>query len=404
LSSILAAHALWPADVTLSRNGIRLERLTLAHEAGLRAAAADGALWQIRVTSVPEPDQTRAYIETALAQRAQGTRLAFAVIDIASETVIGSTSYHDMIAAVKRVEIGYTWYAKRFQRTQVNTTCKLLLMAHAFGTLRCPVVGWRTDNFNLASQRAIERLGAARDGVIRHHALRRDGSVRDTVMYSMLAADWPTCKEKFEARLLQFQSAQLTKAAYSAPQVSPGVSEISEIPAAQISLRALTPETVRAVCRLNPGANGEHMVAPNSVSLAQAYVQPNAVPRAIFAGETVVGFLMLYDPTLDPAQAKKDDAQSNALNLWRIMMGLQFQGKGFGEAAIMEIARYATSRTGLTQITLSYVPREGNASPFYKRLGFTETGELDGTEVIMAQPLSAILSHPKYRDRSAGVA
>ncbi len=391
---MLASPALWPAHVTLCRDGIRLEPLTLAHEAGLRAAAADGALWQIRVTSVPEPAQTRAYIETALAQRTQGTRLAFAVIEIASETVIGSTSYHDMIAAVKRVEIGYTWYAKRTQRTHVNTTCKLLLMAHAFETLHCPVVGWRTDNFNLASQRAIERLGAKRDGVIRHHALRRDGSVRDTVMYSMLAADWPACKAKLEARLLQAESDK------SAPQVSP----TSALPATQISLRLLDSENVRAVCCLNPGANGEHMVAQNSFSIAQAYVQPNAVPRAIYAGETAVGFLMLYDPTIDPAQAQKDDAAPDALNLWRIMIDLQHQGKGFGEAAMMEIARYATSRTGLTQITLSYVPREGNASPFYKRLGFTETGELDGTEVIMAQPLSALLSHPKYVETKAGVA
>ena len=180
--------------VTLRDRGIRLEPLALAHEAGLRAAAADGQLWRIRVTGVPEPEQTRAYIENALQMREQGSRFAFAVIDEAGERVLGSTSYHDILPAVQRVEIGYTWYAQSVQRTQVNTSCKLLMMGHAFDTLRCAVVGWRTDNFNFASQRAIERLGAKKDGVIRHHALRRDGTVRDTVMYSMLAGEWPEAR------------------------------------------------------------------------------------------------------------------------------------------------------------------------------------------------------------------
>ncbi|QXL84724.1 GNAT family N-acetyltransferase [Comamonas sp. NLF-1-9] len=180
--------------VTLRDRGLRLEPLALAHEAGLAAAAADGALWRIRVTSVPEPADTRAYIETALAARAAGKRFAFAVIDEASERVLGSTSYHDILPAVRRVEIGYTWYAQSVQRTHVNTSCKLLMMGHAFDTLGCHVVGWRTDNYNFASQRAIERLGARKDGVIRGHALRRDGSIRDTVMYSMRAGEWPEAR------------------------------------------------------------------------------------------------------------------------------------------------------------------------------------------------------------------
>jgi len=108
--------------------------------------------------------------------------------------VLGSSSYHDIVPAVKRVEIGYTWYAKSVQRTHVNSTCKLLLMTHAFETLGCHVVGWRTDNFNFASQAAIERLGAHKDGVIRGHALRRDGTIRDTVMYSLRAGEWPEVK------------------------------------------------------------------------------------------------------------------------------------------------------------------------------------------------------------------
>ena len=180
--------------VTLSARGVALVPLALEHESGLAAAAADGKLWQLRVTSVPEPQETRAYIETALQMREAGNRFAFAVTDEATGAVWGSSSYHDILPAVKRVEIGYTWYASRCQRTHVNTTCKLLMLTHAFETLDCNVVGWRTDNFNYASQTAIERLGARKDGVIRGHALRRDGTIRDTVMYSLRAGEWPEVK------------------------------------------------------------------------------------------------------------------------------------------------------------------------------------------------------------------
>ncbi|MFT4265826.1 MAG: GNAT family protein [Xenophilus sp.] len=180
--------------VTLSDRGVKLAPLDPAHESGLAAAAADGELWKIRVTSVPEPENTRTYIEQALKMREEGHRFAFAVIEEPTGAVLGSTSYHDIVPALKRVEIGYTWYAKRAQRTHVNTTCKLLLLRHAFEALQCEVVGWRADNFNFASQRAIERLGARKDGVIRGHALRRDGTIRDTVMYSLRSGEWPEVK------------------------------------------------------------------------------------------------------------------------------------------------------------------------------------------------------------------
>ena len=182
---------LFVAPVELASRGIRLEPLDLTHEVGLQNAALDGELWKLRITSVPAPFETRAYIETALST---GNRQAFAVLDAATGDVLGSTSFHDIVPALKRVEIGYTWYASRCQRTHVNTTCKLLLMTHAFETLGCNVVGWRTDNFNFASQKAIERLGAQKDGVLRGHALRRDGTIRDTVMYSMRAGEWPEAK------------------------------------------------------------------------------------------------------------------------------------------------------------------------------------------------------------------
>jgi RimJ/RimL family protein N-acetyltransferase len=191
----------WVRPIELADRGVRLVPLALAHEAGLRAAAADGELWNLRVTSVPRPEETRKYIQDALRMHEDGKRLAFAVLDAATGTVLGSSSYHDIVPELKRLEIGYTWYARSRQRTALNTTCKLLLMAHAFETLGAQLVGWRTDHENFASQRAIERLGARKDGVLRHHALRRDGSVRDTVMYSMSAGEWPQAKAQLQYQL-----------------------------------------------------------------------------------------------------------------------------------------------------------------------------------------------------------
>src|SRR3982750_1739355 len=187
--------------IMLADDRVRLGPLGLQHVEGLKRAAADGELWKIRVTSVPDPDDTRGYVERALQGFAEGHRLAFAVIDLASGGVIGSSSFHDILPAVDRLEIGYTWYAKSRQRTHVNASAKLLLMTHAFETLGASVVGWRTDNFNFASQRAIERLRRRKDGVLRHHALRRDGTIRDTVMYSMTAGEWPEAKAELRSRL-----------------------------------------------------------------------------------------------------------------------------------------------------------------------------------------------------------
>jgi len=187
--------------ITLEDARVRLEPLGLHHVEGLKAAAADGQLWTIRVTSVPEPEDTLGYVQRALQGQAEGHRLPFAVIDRASGEVVGSTSYHDIVPAIDRLEIGWTWYAKRVQRTHVNTCAKRLLLTHAFDALGAQLVGWRTDNFNLASQRAIERLGARRDGVLRHHALRRDGTVRDTVMYSLAAGEWPEVRAHLDWQL-----------------------------------------------------------------------------------------------------------------------------------------------------------------------------------------------------------
>jgi RimJ/RimL family protein N-acetyltransferase len=192
---------LTPQPVTLEGHGVRLEPLARTHHDGLVAAAHDGELWKLWFTSVPEPEQTHAYISAALAGQDAGHMLPWAVRDVAHDTIVGTTRYHDIVAAVDRVEIGYTWYARRCQRSHVNTACKLLLLGHAFETLKCAVVGFRTDNFNFASQEAIAGLGAKKDGVIRHHQPRRDGTVRDTVMFSILAGEWPDVKRHLELRL-----------------------------------------------------------------------------------------------------------------------------------------------------------------------------------------------------------
>jgi RimJ/RimL family protein N-acetyltransferase len=171
------------------------------HADALITAAGDGQLWELWFTAVPTPDKMAGYIADALKGQRDGHMLPWIVRDVASGAVIGSTRYHDIVLAVERVEIGYTWYAHSRQRTNVNTTCKLLLLTHAFDKLGCKCVGLRTDNFNFRSQRAIEALGAKKDGVIRHHAARRDGTVRDSVMYSILAAEWPDVKRHLELRL-----------------------------------------------------------------------------------------------------------------------------------------------------------------------------------------------------------
>jgi RimJ/RimL family protein N-acetyltransferase len=187
--------------VVLVGYGVRLEPLTPAHQDGLAAAAADGRLWELWFTSVPEPEQTGVYIADALDGQRAGHMLPWAVRELATGAIVGSTRYHDIAPRIDRVEIGYTWYAAGWQRSHVNTACKLLLLAHAFASLGCQVVGLRTDILNSSSQKAIEALGARKDGVIRHHQARRDGTVRDTVMYSILAAEWPNVMRHLTARL-----------------------------------------------------------------------------------------------------------------------------------------------------------------------------------------------------------
>ena len=190
-----------PQPLVLEGRGIRLEPMAAEHQEALVAAASDGRLWEFWFIAVPPPEGMRAYVAEALQGQRDGHMLPWVVRDLASGTIVGSTRYHDIAPAIERVEIGHTWYGHSRQRTHVNTTCKLLLLGHAFDTLGCKVVGLRTDNFNFRSQRAIEALGAKRDGVIRHYGIRRDGSARDVVMYSILSTEWPDVRRHLELRL-----------------------------------------------------------------------------------------------------------------------------------------------------------------------------------------------------------
>jgi len=193
---------------TLEGRGIRLEPMTAEHAGPLATAITDGRLWDLWFVSTPEPEEMTGYIADALKGQREGHMLPWVVRDLASGSLIGSTRYHDIAANVDRVEIGFTWYAQSRQRTHVNTTCKLLLLSHAFDTLGCKVVGLRTDGFNFRSQRAIEALGATKDGVLRHFSARKDGSPRDVVMYSILAHEWPDVRRHLELRLRRHAAAK----------------------------------------------------------------------------------------------------------------------------------------------------------------------------------------------------
>ena len=189
------------APVTLESRGVRLEPLEPVHTDALIAAASDGKLWELWYTAIPVPEKMARYVEDALEGQRTGVMLPWVVRDLSSGTIVGTTRFHDINAAVDRVEIGYTWYSESRQRTHVNRTCKLMLLTHAFETVRCQVVGFRTDNFNFRSQAAIAGLGAKKDGVIRHFQARRDGSARDSVMFSILLHEWPDVKRHLALKL-----------------------------------------------------------------------------------------------------------------------------------------------------------------------------------------------------------
>ncbi|WP_144208638.1 GNAT family N-acetyltransferase [Shewanella donghaensis] len=182
-----------------------LEPLTLEHVPALCLAAADGNLWELWYTTVPHPDDMKAYVDKALDQEARGESLAFVVRDKTSGEIIGSTRICNWDQANRRLEIGYTWYAKRAQRTSVNTETKLIILNYAFSTLDVMAVEFRTHWHNQASRQAIMRLGAKQDGVLRNHKLLKNGTVRDTVVYSIIDSEWPTVEQHLKHRLAHYQ-------------------------------------------------------------------------------------------------------------------------------------------------------------------------------------------------------
>jgi N-acetyltransferase len=182
----------WLQPVTLSGPHARLEPLARDHEEDLRAAVCDGELWKLWYTFVPEPGRVGAEIERRLALQAAGSMLPFTVVEPATGRAVGMTTYMNVDTVNRRVEIGSTWYRAAAQRGPLNTQCKLLLLTHAFDTLDCIAVEFRTHFFNQQSRRAIERLGAKLDGVLRNHQRAANGTLRDTCVYSIIASEWPT--------------------------------------------------------------------------------------------------------------------------------------------------------------------------------------------------------------------
>ena len=193
----------WSRAPVLDGRHVRLEPLQAAHVDGLARAAADGELWARWYTSVPRPEAMRAYVDAALSPQAVATMLPFVVRDAGGD-IVGTTRYYDTDPATPRLQIGYTWYAARVQRTGINTEAKWLLLAHAFETLNCIAVGFQTSWFNQASRAAIARLGAKQDGVIRNHLRHADGSIRDTVTFSIIDSEWPAVKTHLRSKLEQY--------------------------------------------------------------------------------------------------------------------------------------------------------------------------------------------------------
>jgi RimJ/RimL family protein N-acetyltransferase len=190
----------WPPEVELRGRHAALVPLRRDHADALAGAVRDGELWRLWYTSIPSPEGMAAEIERRLALRAAGSMQPFAVLDAAG-TPVGMTTYMHVDAVHRRVEIGSTWYAQRVQRTPLNTECKLMLLGHAFETLDCIAVEFRTHRFNTASRRAIERLGAQLDGILRSHQRAADGTLRDTAVYSITAAEWPTVRSHLRWQL-----------------------------------------------------------------------------------------------------------------------------------------------------------------------------------------------------------
>ncbi len=338
--------------IVLEDRGVRLEPLGQEHRDGLEQAAADGNLWELRFTSVPEPGGTAAYIEKALAGQAAGTMLPWAVRDLLTGRIAGSTRYHDVVAQLDRVEIGYTWYGRSWQRTHLNTTCKRMLLAHAFDSLGCKVVGFRTDILNLASQRAIEALGARRDGILRHHQSRGDGSVRDSVFYSILASEWPGIRERLERRL----ESQRAPGAHEGPMAE-----------SREEIAVGRPEDAREIAGLMERQIEEHSLPVDRRGIAAAVTAVLDDPRAGFfliarrgreaQGAAFVAFIQ--------------SAEHGDVGAWleEVYVIPGRRGRGIGTRLVREAVRRARD-VGCRAMDLEVTEDRQIATHLYEREGF----------------------------------
>lgn len=196
----------WINEITLEGKQVKLVALTKAHKDELLIAASDGALWELWFTSVPSASTIDKYITTALSQKQKGEEYPFVVLNKADGKIIGCTRYYDVTPDHKRLDIGYTWYAQSYQRTGVNTECKLLLLTHAFESLNCIAVQFMTDWHNTRSRAAIARIGTKQDGILRHHRINSDGSYRDSVVFSITDKEWPAIKNSLENKLANYKT------------------------------------------------------------------------------------------------------------------------------------------------------------------------------------------------------
>jgi N-acetyltransferase len=349
--------------IVLKGYGLRLEPVNLVHAAGLREAACNNDLSNRQITPTPEPDQINALIETGLTGLATGRCIVWVIIEQSTNRTLGACKFQDILPAIDRVEIGNTWLRHSEQQRFINAACQLLMMQHAFEILGCKAVGWRTDIFDFASQTTIERLGAKRDGVLRHHTLRRDLTVCDMVIYSVLLSEWAKTKKNLLAQL----------------------SKKRDSGHADIELVAITKDNIDSILILDAGANGARMTAKNAESIAQACFNQNArqfgvqIPEQGDEAAALIGYLLLWDPSLQ----EKTKLTIDQLYVWGLMIDFKYQRLGYGAQVLRKVQSMAIEMPNISKVSLSHQLLEHNPKPFYEALGFTEVAVTQGERAHM---------------------
>lgn len=337
--------------------------MNLVHAAGLCEAARNDDLSYRQISSIPEPDQINALIETGLTGLATGNCIVWVIIEQSSNCIFGACNFKDILPAVDRVEIGNMWLRRSEQHRFVNAACQLLMMQHAFEVLGCKAVGWRTDIFDFASQLTVEQFGAKRDGVLRHHSLRHDSTVCDMVVYSVLLSEWPKTKNNLLAQL----------------------SKTRDIKHGEIELVAITKDNIDSILLLDAGANGARMTAKNAESIAQACFNQNARQfgvQSLGQGDEsalMVGYLLLWDPSLH----EKTRETIDQLYVWGLMIDFKYQRLGYGAQVLRKVQAMAIEMPNISKVSLSHQLLEHNPQPFYEALGFTEVAVTEGERAHM---------------------